>query len=66
MPLSITSPTEFREFEQDCVRWAEESKDEHHRKLLLDVAKECMRAALEVERSIGLIDEEAPLAPKTK
>jgi hypothetical protein len=48
------SPKEYREFAQDCLRWAAETKSESHRQTLLGMAKTWMQAALEIERSLGL------------
>jgi hypothetical protein len=33
-----SSPKEFREFAQECLRWADETKSERHRQVLLDMA----------------------------
>jgi hypothetical protein len=51
------SPKEYREFAQDCLRWAAETKSERHRQILLEMAKTWMQAALEVERSLELPDD---------
>jgi len=56
-----TSPEEFREFAQECLRWADETKSERHRQVLLEMARTWIEAALELERSLGLIDEGALL-----
>jgi hypothetical protein len=52
------SPKEFREFAQECLRWADETKSERHRQVLLDMAKTWMQAALQLERSLALIDDD--------
>jgi hypothetical protein len=49
------SPKEFRDFAQECLRWADETKSERHRQVLLDMAKTWMQAALQLERSLALI-----------
>ena len=54
------SPKEFREFAQDCLRWADETQSERHRQVLLDIAKTWMQAALQLERSLALIDDSMP------
>jgi hypothetical protein len=46
-----SSPEEFREFAQECLRWAGETKSERHRQALLETARTWIQAALEVERS---------------
>jgi hypothetical protein len=51
------SPKEFREFAQECLRWADETKSERHRQVLRDMAKTWMQAALQLERSLALIDD---------
>jgi hypothetical protein len=48
---------EFREFAQECLRSASETKSERHRQVLLDMARSWIQAALEVERNLGLIAE---------
>jgi hypothetical protein len=52
-----SSPKEFREFAQECLRWADETKSEQHRQILLEMAKTWMQATMEVERSWGLIED---------
>ena len=49
------SPEEFREFAQECLRWAGETKSERHRQVLREMARTWIQAALELERSLGLI-----------
>jgi hypothetical protein len=48
---------EFRDFAQECLRRAGETGSERHRQVLLDMARTWVQAALEVERSLGLIAE---------
>ena len=62
----LASPKDFREFALQCLRWAEEARDERHRQVLLDLAKQWMRAALQLEKTIALMDESPPLAPEDK
>ena len=57
------SPKEFREFAQECLRWADQTRSEQHREVLLEMAKTWMQAALEVERSWGLMDDKPPPRP---
>jgi hypothetical protein len=52
------SPKEFREFAQECARWADETRSERHRQVLLDMAKTWMQAAVQLERSLALIDDD--------
>jgi hypothetical protein len=54
------SPEEFREFAEECLRWADETKSERHRQVLLDMAKAWMQAAVQLERSLALIDDLTP------
>jgi len=51
-------PREFREFAQECLRWADET--EQHRQVLLDMATTWTQAALQLERSLALIDDSTP------
>ena len=61
-----SSPKEFREFAQECLRWADETKSERHRQVLRDMAATWMQAALQLERSLALIDDDTrhPRLPK--
>jgi hypothetical protein len=43
------SPTELREFAQECLRWAGETKSERHRQVLLEMARTWLQAAVEIE-----------------
>jgi hypothetical protein len=54
-----TSSEEFREFAQECLRWAGETKSQRHRQVLLEMARTWLQAAVEVEG--GLTPEAAPL-----
>jgi hypothetical protein len=54
------SPKEFREFAEECLRWSDETKSERHQQVLLDMAKTWMQAALQLERSLALIDDSTP------
>jgi hypothetical protein len=56
-----SSPEEFREFAQECLRRAGETGSERHHQALLEMARTWIQAALEVERGLGLIDEGTPL-----
>jgi hypothetical protein len=56
-----SSPDEFREFAQECLRWAGETKSERHRQVLLEMARTWIQAALEVEGSLKLSPDAAPL-----
>ena len=53
------SSQEFREFAQECLRWAGETKSERHRQVLLEMARTWLEAAVEVEG--GLTSEPTPL-----
>src|SRR6516164_331363 len=46
------SPEEFREFAQECLRWAGETKSDRHRQVLREMARTWIQAALELERSV--------------
>jgi hypothetical protein len=54
------SPKEFREFAQECSRWADETQSERHRQVLRELAATWMQAALQLERSLALIDDSTP------
>jgi hypothetical protein len=53
----MTSPDEFRQYAQECLRWAREAQDEDLRKQLLDMANAWTLAAAQLDGS-------APIAPK--
>ena len=55
------SPNEFREFAQECLRWAGDTKSQRHRQVLLEMARTWLQAALELESSLGLSAGGAPL-----
>jgi len=47
------------------MRWAEAARDERHRQVLLDLARQWMKAAVQLERSFALLDDDQPrLAPR--
>jgi hypothetical protein len=52
-----TAPAELREFAQECLRWAGETKSERHRQVLLEMARTWLQGAMEIEGS----PERAPL-----
>jgi hypothetical protein len=45
------SSQEFREFAQECLRWAGETKSERHRQVLLEMARTWLQGAMEIEGS---------------
>jgi len=51
-----SSPEEFREFAQECLRWAGETKSERHHQALLEMSRTWIQAALEVERGRSISD----------
>jgi hypothetical protein len=51
-----SSSKEFREFAEECLRRAAETKSERHRQILQEMAKTWMQAALEAEHSWALED----------
>jgi hypothetical protein len=53
------SPAELREFAQECLRWAGETKSQRHRQVLLEMARTWLQAAVKLEG--GLSPEPAPL-----
>jgi hypothetical protein len=60
-----SSAKEFREFAEECLRRADETKSERHRQVLLSLATTLVQAAMRLERGSALIDDFA-LSPKTK
>ena len=51
------SPKEFREFAEECLRWADETNSDRHRQVLQEMAKTWMQAALQLERGLALLDD---------
>jgi hypothetical protein len=47
------SPKEYREFAQDCLRGAAETKSERHRQDIVGDGKDLDASGMEVERSLG-------------
>jgi hypothetical protein len=56
----MSSAKEFREFAEECLRWATETRSESHRDVLLEMAKTWTQAALEAERRWALRDDLPP------
>jgi hypothetical protein len=62
-----SSPKEFREFAEECLRRADETKSERHRKALLSLATTLVQSALQLERSsLALIADGSMLPRKPK
>ena len=55
----MTSPTDYREFALDCVRWAENASDSSQRQILHDMARHWLKIAIEVERAAPFVDDES-------
>ena len=53
------TPQEFRDFAQECLRWAGETKSDRHRQVLLEMARTWIQAAVELES--GAIGAVSPL-----
>jgi hypothetical protein len=47
----------FREFSQECERWASQTSNPSQRQIMRDMARTWMQIALTVERNMGLLDE---------
>jgi hypothetical protein len=60
--MTPTSPREFREYADKCIRWAGTAKTEHERDFFLKIARTWLDAALRVERTLAIIDEDAEKA----
>src|SRR5262245_1092146 len=56
----VTSPQECRDFAHQCVRWAEQTNNASHRQTMRKMAKQFRQVALDLERSIALIDDDTP------
>jgi hypothetical protein len=55
------SATEYREFMEECLRWARTTRSEKHREALIEMAKTWSEAAVQLERRHGLIVESREL-----
>ncbi len=53
----MTSPDEFRQYAEECLRWAREAQDDDLRKQFLDLANAWTLAAAGADGG-------APIAPK--
>jgi hypothetical protein len=58
----MSSPREFRKFALDCLRRAQNARDETERQLLLDFAVRWMRAVINMEAQVS--DGDAPFSPR--
>jgi hypothetical protein len=45
----MTTTTEYREYAQECTRWAAQARSEAMRTAFLDMARQWMEAALRVQ-----------------
>jgi hypothetical protein len=62
-----SSAKEFREFAEECLRRADETKSERHRQVLMSLATTLVQAAMRLERGSALIDNFAILPrPKSR
>jgi hypothetical protein len=59
----MTSPKEYRDFALECAKQATETKDEKLRAILLGTARLWMEAAMQVERSLALQDDDGFRSP---
>jgi hypothetical protein len=50
-PMSLAE--EYREFAQECVRWATDAHTDEHRQMLLELAKTWTLAALKAEEGVA-------------
>ena len=50
----MTTPTEYREFALDCMRWAEGEENAGIRDIMMGLARVWMRTSLEVEQYVTL------------
>ena len=49
----VISPQEYLDFARECIAWAEQTTDENHRAVYLDMAKQWMTAALQQAESMN-------------
>jgi len=57
----VTTPTDFRHFALDCLRWAEETTDAAQRETLVAMARLWMRTALLVEEGAPMVPDQSAL-----
>jgi hypothetical protein len=50
------SAKEYREFMEECLRWARTTRSEKHRDALIELAKTWSEAAVQLERRRGRIE----------
>ena len=48
----MTSSTQYRAFAEDCLRLAKQAKDEHHRKVLEEMAEAWSELAKEDDKKL--------------
>ena len=57
----MTTPAEYREFAQDCLRWADNAKDASERDTLIGVARMWLRTASLMDGHIILAKDPAAI-----
>jgi hypothetical protein len=50
----MTTPADFREFADDCLRWAEDAEDAGQRDTLIGIARMWMETALTIDQYVTL------------
>jgi hypothetical protein len=49
MRSALMSPKQYRDFAEQCLRWAAHTKHEEHKSMMLQMADHWMRTAQELE-----------------
>lgn len=62
----MTTPAQFNDFAQECVRWAKEAKDASERDTLIRAARLWTQAALLLEPYISLASNPAALSKELR
>jgi len=59
---TVASASEYCQFADDCLVWANKVHDQRHRNMLLEIAKAWMQAAVQAEQGEDMPQRLRPLA----
>jgi hypothetical protein len=60
----LVSPKQYRDFAEQCLRWAARAKREEHKNMMLQMANHWMQKAHELERTGTSFRREASMPPQ--
>jgi hypothetical protein len=60
----LVSPKQYRDFAEQCLRWAARAKREEHKNMMLQMANHWMQRAHELERTDTSFRREPSMLPQ--